>query len=126
MSPHSESHILVVEDDKDLREILGEALRLEGFSVVCVEHGAAALRYLGTGARPSVILLDLMMPVMDGWTFRRELLKDEVLAQIPLVVMTAVGQGRATSIESNATLYKPLEIEAVLDAVESYLPRTGS
>jgi CheY-like chemotaxis protein len=117
------AYILVVEDDRDLREILGEALQLEGYEVVCVEHGAAALRHLETGARPCVILLDLMMPVMDGWTFRREILNDEALARIPVVVMTAAGGSRAESIQSNATLHKPLEIGDVVDAVEGYCPR---
>jgi len=71
----SMEHILVVEDDKALRDSLREALELEGYAAVCVEHGKAALEHLATGARPCVILLDLMMPVMDGWTFRQELLK---------------------------------------------------
>jgi CheY-like chemotaxis protein len=116
-------YILVVEDDRDLREILCDALELEGYAVVCVEHGAAALRHLETGARPCVILLDLMMPVMDGWTFRREMLSHESLARIPVVVMTAVGGSRADSIQSDATLHKPLEIGAVVDAVQGYCPR---
>jgi hypothetical protein len=76
-------HILVVEDDRDLRETLCDALRLEGYEVVCVEHGAAALRHLTTGAKPCVILLDLMMPVMDGWTFRQEILKDSAWGEHP-------------------------------------------
>jgi CheY-like chemotaxis protein len=114
--------ILVVEDDKDLREILGESLRLEGFDVVEVENGEVALRYLGTGARPCVILLDLMMPVMDGWTFRREMLKDQSLAQIPVVVMTAAGRRSVDTLPVDAMLEKPLEIGNVLDVVEGYCP----
>jgi CheY-like chemotaxis protein len=113
-------YILVVEDDRDLREILGDALRLEGYDVVCAEHGEAALRHLGTGARPCVILLDLMMPVMDGWTFRREMLKNASLAPIPVVVMTAVTSDRVAEIHPDALLQKPLEIDAVLDAVGPY------
>ena len=116
-------YILVVEDDRDLREILGEALELEGYDVVCVEHGAAALRHLETGARPCVILLDLMMPVMDGWTFRRTIQGDKSLARIPIVVMTAAGGSRAETIQSDATLHKPLEIGDVVDAVQGYCPR---
>jgi CheY-like chemotaxis protein len=113
-------YILVVEDDRDLREILGDALRLEGYDVVTTEHGAAALRHLGTGARPCLILLDLMMPVMDGWTFRKEMLKDASLAPIPVVVMTAAGADRASEIHPDALLRKPLEIDAVLNAVQAH------
>ncbi len=73
-------YILVVEDDKDLRDSLCEALELEGYAAVSAENGQAALRHLATGAQPCMILLDLMMPVMDGWTFRQELLKDAACA----------------------------------------------
>jgi CheY-like chemotaxis protein len=116
-------HILVVEDDRDLREVLCEALRLEGYIVVGVEHGAAALQHLRAGGRPCVILLDLMMPVMDGWTFRREVLKDQELADIPLVVMTAAGHARAATIPSNAILHKPLQMDDVVETVQEHCPR---
>jgi CheY-like chemotaxis protein len=115
-------HILIVEDDKDLRESLGDALRLEGYQVVGVEHGGAALRHLGTGARPCVILLDLMMPVMDGWTFREEILKDPSLAAIPVVVMTASSPGRVQRITYQAILYKPLQMDSVVGVVQEYCP----
>jgi len=117
-----EPYILVVEDDRDLREILCESLRLEGFGVVGAEHGEAALRHLKTGARPCVILLDLMMPIMDGWTFREKIGQDRSLAQIPIIVMTAVGGERAKLVPSNGTLSKPLEIGAVVDAVQLFCP----
>jgi CheY-like chemotaxis protein len=71
-----------------------------------------------------VILLDLMMPVMDGWTFRREILNDQALARIPVVVMTAAGGNRADTIQSDATLHKPLAIDDVVDAVQGYCPRS--
>jgi CheY-like chemotaxis protein len=97
-------------------------LRLEGYAVVGVEHGEAALRHLGTGARPCVILLDLMMPVMDGWTFRQEILKDQDLATIPLVVMTAVTQKAAATFASEAVLYKPLRIDVLVAVVQEHCP----
>jgi len=115
-------HILVVEDDRDLRESLCDALRLEGYDVVCVEHGEAALRHLNSGARPCVILLDLMMPVMDGWTLRREIQKDQALASIPVVVMTAVSPARAMTVPWEAVLYKPLQMDAVVGAVQEHCP----
>jgi two-component system, chemotaxis family, chemotaxis protein CheY len=115
-------HILVVEDDKDLRDSLADALRLEGYDVVGVEHGEAALQHLSTGARPCVILLDLMMPVMDGWTFHREIQKDQSLAAIPVVVMTAAGAARASTVDVNAVLHKPLQMDSVVEVVQEHCP----
>jgi len=115
-------HILVVEDDSDLRDTLSDALRMEGYDVVAVEHGEAALRYLQSGLKPCMILLDLMMPVMDGWTFRREMLKDDDLAAIPVIVMTAVQPARANAIPSDEVLYKPLEMGTVVAAVQTHCP----
>jgi CheY-like chemotaxis protein len=121
-APSEPEHILVVEDDRDLREGLCEALRLEGYEVVCVEHGEAALRHLRTGVRPCVILLDLMMPVMDGWTFRQEILKDQALAAIPVVVMTAASPAQAKSVVSATVLYKPLQMDTVVELLQVHCP----
>jgi CheY-like chemotaxis protein len=119
--PGSE-HILIVEDDKNLRDSLFDALSLEGYEVVVAEHGQAALQYLRTGARPCLILLDLMMPVMDGWTLRREILKDQALADIPVVVMTAASQSYASTIDSAAILFKPLAMDDVVGVVQEHCP----
>jgi CheY-like chemotaxis protein len=122
VSDHSPEHILIVEDDRDLRETLREALELEGYLAVSVENGRAALRHLATGARPCMILLDLMMPVMDGWTFRQELLKDRELAAIPIIVMTAATAARAAAVAAHAILYKPLHMGRVIDVVQEHCP----
>ena len=82
--------ILLVEDDRDIREILAQTLEDEGFAVVKASNGLEALsvvRCLPT--RPAVILLDLMMPVMDGYAFLAERRKDSALASIPVAVLTA-------------------------------------
>jgi CheY-like chemotaxis protein len=118
----SREHILVVEDDKDLRDTLCDALELEGYVAVCVENGRAALRHLATSAKPCMILLDLMMPVMDGWTFRQELLKDPLLAAIPVIVMTAAAPARARAVPSQGILYKPLHMGRVMDVVQQHCP----
>jgi CheY-like chemotaxis protein len=118
----SRGHILIVEDDRDLRDTLREALELEGYVAVSVENGRAALRHLATGAKPCMILLDLMMPVMDGWTFRQELLKDRALAAIPVIVMTAATAARASAVTSQAILYKPLHMGRVIDVVQEHCP----
>jgi CheY-like chemotaxis protein len=115
-------HILIVEDDKSLRDSLHDALSLEGYDVVVAEHGEAALEYLRTGARPCVILLDLMMPVMDGLTLRREILNDQALADIPVIVMTAASQSYASKVESAAILFKPLAMDDVVGAVQEHCP----
>jgi CheY-like chemotaxis protein len=63
-----------------------------------------------------------MMPVMDGWTFRSEILKDGTLASIPVVVMTAAGAARAASIPSDAVLLKPLQMDSVVELVQAHCP----
>ena len=122
----SREYILVVEDDKDLRESLCEALELEGYAAVSAENGQAALRHLATGPQPCMILLDLMMPVMDGWTFRQELLKNAACAEIPVIVMTAATPGRAAAVASQAVLYKPLHMGRVIDVVQEHCPDGAS
>ena len=69
-----------------------------------------------------MILLDLMMPVMDGWTFHRELAKDQTLASIPVVVMTAAAPARATAVEASTVLYKPLRMDTVVEVVQEHCP----
>ena len=81
--------ILVVDDDSDVREALGEVLAEEGYDTRLFESGRAALAFLRGGGDPSLILLDMMMPEMNGWQFREEQLKDERLRDIPVVVITA-------------------------------------
>jgi len=101
MSPGA---ILIVEDDGDVRAALSELLEAEGFSVEGVPDGREALTRLRTAAvRPAVILLDLMMPGMDGWDFRSEQLRDPKLASVPVVVVSACGFSRDTI----ATQFRP-------------------
>ena len=115
-------HILVVEDDKTLRESLSDALTLEGYDVISAENGEAALRLLRGGARPCLILLDLMMPIMDGWTFRRTLLGDPALADIPVIVMTAAGANRAADVPAELIIHKPLHMDEVVEIVQEHCP----
>jgi CheY-like chemotaxis protein len=114
--------ILVVDDDAGIRETLCEALELEGYQVVCLEHGQAALDYLQSAAPPCVVLLDVMMPVMDGRELRRQMLRDPKLAQIPVVIITAGGTGAASGVAAVDVLYKPLRIETVINSVGRHCP----
>jgi CheY-like chemotaxis protein len=111
--------VLVVEDDFDLCDALVPILEYEGHRVVSAANGREALDRLQTMPRPSVILLDLMMPVMDGEQFRAEQLRDPSLASIPVVVLSAHAQAeeRAARIGAVACLRKPLDIDVLLDQV---------
>src|SRR6266404_1979707 len=108
MMPRSVPHcpVLIVEDDEDLREMMAQQLTLEGFHAAAVTNGREALQYLHEAARPDVILLDLMMPVMDGWEFRRQQQADPEIAPVPVIVLSAIDQARASTLEADAFLKK--------------------
>jgi CheY-like chemotaxis protein len=89
--------IMIVDDDPDIRAALGELLECEGYEVVGAANGAAALALLRSGtAAPCLILLDLMMPYMNGWEFRAEQVRDPALREIPIILLTASGYTNAT------------------------------
>jgi CheY-like chemotaxis protein len=100
--------------------MLGRFLELEGFQVELAANGRQALDRLTAGMHPCVILLDLMMPVMDGWQFRREQIRDRELAGIPVIVVSAAGRERIAEIDANAYLTKPVDLEQVLERVSQY------
>ncbi|WP_437744671.1 response regulator [Sorangium sp. So ce1504] len=111
--------ILVVEDDLDIRSILTQLLAFEGYDVEEAADGAEALALLRRDAPPALILLDLMMPVMDGWQLRAELQRDPALASIPVVIVSAdvrVEQ-EASRLRVAGLLKKPLQIEPLLELV---------
>src|SRR5258706_9858128 len=111
------SHILVVDDDRDLRESLIEALEDEGYSVASAPDGQHALFYLRTSKRPDLILLDLQMPIMNGIEFRQEQLKNSELAAIPVAVLTADPDGRdkVAALSTAAFLRKPLNMAQLFE-----------
>jgi CheY-like chemotaxis protein len=112
--------ILVVDDDPDIRDSLREVLEDEGYDVTSVGNGREALDYLKQASpRPCVILLDLMMPVMDGWQFRKEQKQDPEIADIPLVVITATGK-RPVLIDAAELVMKPLDLTRLFQSVERY------
>jgi CheY-like chemotaxis protein len=111
--------ILVVEDDRYIREAIRELLENEGHTVICAENGARALAELETqGTGPDLILLDLMMPVKDGFQFRTEQQADPRFAHIPVVVMSADPQldSRRDVLAARAYLRKPVDIDLLLAA----------
>ncbi len=113
--------VMVVDDDQDIREIISEVLSDAGYSVVTASNGAEALELL-EGGRPSLILLDLNMPVMDGAAFRRAQREDAALAAIPTVVMSAVHQmlERIADLGVNDALAKPVSLRQLMQVVERY------
>jgi CheY-like chemotaxis protein len=114
--------ILVVEDDHAIRESIAELLADEGYTVACAANGAEALDLLLADTRPNLILLDLMMPVMDGWAFRSAQKKDPRLAGIPVLVLSA-GYGRDSmtlaGLGVDGFLAKPFDREALVSSVLS-------
>src|SRR5215203_2329913 len=114
------STVFVVEDDVDTRDMLGRFLELEGFQVEVAANGKQALDRLTSGVHPCVILLDLMMPVMDGWQFRRQQVLDRQLADIPVIVVSAAGKERMAGIEADGYLSKPVDLEQLLAQVNQY------
>jgi len=117
--------ILVVDDDAGIRDSLADLLDDEGYQVVTASDGRdglAKLRQLN-GSRPCVILLDLMMPVMNGPQFYAEQQRDPQLASIPVVVISADANVRAKAAQFGGEyLAKPVKIEQVLDVVQRHCP----
>lgn len=109
--------VLVVDDDESIVEVLRELLESEGYAVTTAANGAEALAAIEHRA-PSLVLLDMRMPVMDGWSFARTLRERRL--DVPVVVMTAAENARrwADEIGADGYLAKPFDIEEVLDTVE--------
>jgi CheY-like chemotaxis protein len=114
--------VLIVEDDAEIRETLSELLRDEGYSAAGAAHGDAALSYLRVNALPSLILLDLMMPVMSGWEFRAAQRQDPRLAGVPVVVISGDSDvaSKATAIQADGYLNKPIDVDQLMDFVSRY------
>jgi CheY-like chemotaxis protein len=111
--------LLLVEDDDDVREALADVLREAGYVVARAADGAEAICALRSGLRPSAILLDLMMPVMDGFQFRAEQRRDPELARIPVILVSAdrTLDRDARALDVAARLAKPAQVEDLLATV---------
>jgi DNA-binding response OmpR family regulator len=123
-NPSKHNFILLVEDDPAIRDVVAELLELEGFSVKKSENGKVALMNLQTMENlPALILLDLMMPVMDGFEFREEQKKDARLASVPVVVMSADGRinAKMSKLDVSAYVKKPLDIDVFMKTIRDYV-----
>jgi len=116
--------VFIIEDDVDTREMIGRFLDLEGFDVESAANGRQALERLQAGAHVCVILLDLMMPVMDGWEFRRLQQNDPALSGIPVIVFSAAGRDRIEQIEADDYLCKPVDLDELLRILGRCRPRS--
>jgi CheY-like chemotaxis protein len=114
--------VLIVEDDPGCREAVGDLLESYGYGVAYAPDGKAALSALQHGLNPSVILLDLMMPVRDGWWFRAQQLRDQALAAVPVIVMSGVGrvEKRARHLGIQDYVEKPVEPEQLIGLIGRY------
>lgn len=120
----STARVLVVEDDREQRETLCAMLDLEGFGHAAAANGREALDYLDQSRLPCVVLLDLDMPVMNGWVFRAQQLADERLSSIPVVIVTASIEGLSDRFPGVAGfLYKPLLFEKLATLLDRLCPR---
>ncbi len=111
--------VLVVEDDPALREALSQVLADEGYDLLSARDGLEAVNCLKKGNRPDVILLDLSMPVVNGWEFRMFQKRDPDLAHIPVILITAGSYTReeVAWLEPSALLPKPVDLPALLSVI---------
>jgi len=118
---NNQKKILVVEDDPGIRETLVELLQAEGYFVAAASDGLEALKVLrGESPKPHLILLDIMMPVMDGLNFRQEQLKDPTINDVPVIVMSADQKimEKKDKIGAVGFLKKPLDLDFFLATIK--------
>jgi PleD family two-component response regulator len=111
--------VLVVDDDWDVQDAVSETLQDAGFSVTCAKNGEEALSYLNQHPAPDAILLDLFMPVMNGWDTARALQDTRELSSIPLIVITA--SEPYWGYPPGPVLRKPIDRDKLISAVENVL-----
>ena len=113
------SFVLIVDDDPDLLDVTSFVIENEGMAVETARNGEQALALLGTGRLPAVVLLDLMMPVMNGWEFLAAIANDPLLRGIPVVVLTAAEHAQVPG--ALEVLSKPMDLKELLRVVERYV-----
>jgi DNA-binding response OmpR family regulator len=120
------ARILLVDDDPDILESTQYLVEAEGYEVDTAHNGREALERM-SAAKPDVILLDLMMPVMDGWQFVEELRKGPH-AQVPVIVLSAIHglSAKAKQLQASGFVAKPFDIDDLLRQLQTVLARPPS
>lgn len=115
----SDNYILLVEDDLDISEAIQSILEEEGFTIKCTFNGKEAIEFLADAPKiPSLILLDIMMPYMNGYEFREAQLKDKRIADVPTIILSAAGKHEDMNrLHFKECLKKPLDLETLIDVV---------
>ncbi len=124
--PMSTHRILVVDDDEALRETVKELLEMEGFEVSVAKNGREALESIAKLGRPCLVLLDLMMPVMDGPTFLEALAREphSAVGRLPIVVFSALAEAAMLAARYHCdVLPKPVALDRLIEAAERHCPR---
>jgi CheY-like chemotaxis protein len=118
---HNES-ILIVEDDDDIREAISIFLEAEGYRVLGAGNGEEALRLMRSSHKVCLVLLDLFMPVKNGWEFRAEQLDDPDIADVPVIVISAdqAARQKAATLGAIDCMVKPIDFDELLGAVAAY------
>jgi CheY-like chemotaxis protein len=120
------AHILVVDDDADIRAALSMALELDGYEVRTARHGLDAWEQLAAGAPPALILLDLAMPVLDGPGLLARMRAVPRLRELPVVVVTAFGSLAGAVDGVQGFLHKPVDLDVVLSLAARHCPRAAA
>lgn len=115
---------LVIEDDEAIRDSLKLVLELEGYSVFTAANGKEGLEMLKNIPRPCIIFLDLMMPIMNGWEFIDAIEKDDILAEIPVIIVSAFADKSKTT-HAKGIVKKPVDINDLLKFVNKYCVKEG-
>jgi CheY-like chemotaxis protein len=117
-NPNPNHTVLIVEDEEDLRELMCDALEMRGYTVVTAEEGTDALRKIDDIGRPCVILLDLLMPGMNGWDFFEKVRERPDLASVPVIIHSSASSRAPEG--ATRVLQKPLAFETLVSIVREY------
>ena len=118
--------VLLVDDDQDLRDSIADLLRQRGYHVTTAEDGYAAMSIITGNGVPCIVLLDLVMPGMDGWQFLGAMQNDPHLAAIPIVIASAHAATHAPPAGAIAVLHKPFDFDELFSVVARHCGPGGS